>query len=47
MRLDGFVVLVRDDAGRDYPVSIHNIVPPKFIFRNGRWVMLEEAGDRS
>lgn len=46
MRLDGFVVVVRDDAGRDYPVAIHNIVAPKFVFLEGRWVTMEEAGHR-
>ncbi|MHA3772760.1 hypothetical protein ACXR0O_14600 [Verrucomicrobiota bacterium sgz303538] len=42
MRLDGFVVLVRDDDGHDWPVCIDNLVPPDFIFTNGRWVSSEQ-----
>ena len=42
MRLDGFVIVVRDDQGHDYPVCIDNIVPPNFIYADGRWVRVEE-----
>lgn len=42
MRLDGFVVVVRTGDGRDYPVSIDNIVTPDFVFLDGRWVSAEK-----
>ena len=43
MRLDGFVVIVRDDEGHDHAVCIDNIVPPNFLYVNGNWVRVEEA----
>jgi hypothetical protein len=42
VRLDGFAIVVRDDDGTDYPVCIDNLVPPNFVFMNGRWVRVEE-----
>jgi hypothetical protein len=43
VRLDGFAVIVRDEEGYDYPVCIENLVPPNFVFINGRWVRVEET----
>lgn len=38
MRLDGFVVVVRDDDGHDWPVCIDNLVSPDFVFADGHWM---------
>jgi hypothetical protein len=42
MRLDGFVVVVRDDDGHDWPVCIDNLVTPDFVFVKGRWLPVEQ-----
>ena len=43
MRLDGFVVVVRDGEGHDHPVCIDNLVPPNFIYFQGQWIRAEHA----
>jgi hypothetical protein len=42
MRIDGFVIVVRDDDGHDWPVCIDNLVPPEFVFIDGRWIRAEQ-----
>lgn len=42
MRLDGFVVVVRDNDGHDWPVCIDNLASPDFAFVNGRWIAVEQ-----
>ncbi len=42
MRLDGFVVVVRDRNGQDWPVCIDNVASPDFVFVNGRWVPVDQ-----
>lgn len=42
MRLDGFVVVVRDNDGHDWPVCIDNLVSPDFVFTEGRWMRADQ-----
>ena len=43
MRLDGFVVVVRDDDGHDWPVCIDNLASPDFVFTDGRWMLADHC----
>ena len=42
VRIDTFVAIVRDDAGKDWVVCIDCLAPTAFVCVNGKWVCVED-----
>lgn len=43
VRIDSFVCLVRDEVGGNWAVCLDCLVPPSFMYMNGRWVRSDQG----